>query len=244
MSFNHMTKLPLALACCLLVTTTAGAAADPKNPWDDTTEKAVPSAPSVKAARDAKPAAKAAPVAAATSTKQAASKSTAAVAPKASPFGAPVPSQTVPMKWGEPIVLTPAKVAIAPASAASAPAGSASAPVVAAIPVTAPAVQAAPVLVAAIASPVQAEATPEVSWKLVRGIALHTQLQKWATTAGWQLEWKLNRSWVVPADVKLTGTFDQALEQVINALAGEGKPINLVLWEGNHVAEINETAAR
>jgi len=160
---------------------------------------------------------------------------------QASPFGAPVPASTAPaLNWGEPIVLKPASAAAsAPASLA---ATSASAPAVrAAVPAAAPMPAAAK---AKPEAPVEAAASSDNGWLLVRGVALHTQLQKWAATAGWHLEWKLSRSWVVPADVRFGGTFDQAVEQVIRALANEGKPVNLVIWEGNHVAEVNETAPR
>lgn len=78
------------------------------------------------------------------------------------------------------------------------------------------------------------------TWRLRRGQALHLQLRDWATAAGWQLEWRLGRSWLVPADTEFAGTFDQAVERVVLGLADEGKAVRLKIWEGNHVAEISE----
>lgn len=81
-------------------------------------------------------------------------------------------------------------------------------------------------------------------WVLAQGMPVHSQIAGWATAAGWHLDWKLNRSWLVPATTHFTGSFDQAVEQVILALAAEGKPVELTIWEGNKVAEIIETSPR
>lgn len=218
MKFSLLLPASAALVTGLVATTVHAEDAQ-RQPWDDP----IPVAP--KAAK--------APVASATTkpaNKPTNAPRTARPKPKAGaeatgangPFGAPVDAQAAGVRWGEPIALTPE----APAGAAANAPGSAAAGI------------------AAQAQPVSGESAAKGPWVLLRGVALHTQLQKWARAAGWQLEWKLNRSWVVPADVNLAGTFDQAVEQVIQALANEGKPVNLIIWEGNRVAEVNETAPR
>lgn len=82
------------------------------------------------------------------------------------------------------------------------------------------------------------------TWTLEAGIPLHIQLRAWAEKAGWELEWKVPRSWVVPARTEFVGTFDEALEKVVVSLTNEGKPLQLNIWEGNHVAQILEVTPR
>lgn len=83
---------------------------------------------------------------------------------------------------------------------------------------------------------------PITSWTFGTDKAIHVQLQEWARLAGWRLEWRLEKSWMVPAPTEFHGTYDQMLEQVVGQLYAEGKPVRLVLFEGNHYAEIVSNA--
>lgn len=80
-------------------------------------------------------------------------------------------------------------------------------------------------------------ARPE-EWALKAGVAIHLQLAEWAKKAGWNFFWKSPKSWMVPADSVFTGSFDVALESVVRGLFEQGRPLRLVIWEGNKVAEI------
>jgi hypothetical protein len=88
--------------------------------------------------------------------------------------------------------------------------------------------------------PPLSKATPlsERTWRLAAGAMIHEQLKRWARDAGWRLIWGLDTSWVVPADTVYRGTFDQAVADVIKDLYAQGKPVRLILWEKNHVAEV------
>lgn len=104
-------------------------------------------------------------------------------------------------------------------------------------------VQAAkPMPVQAVDSPAKPVASQV--WRLEPGLPLHVQLRGWAELAGWQLEWKVPRSWIVPARSEFVGRFDEALEKVVLSLTNEGKPLQLNIWEGNYVAEVLEVAPR
>jgi len=78
----------------------------------------------------------------------------------------------------------------------------------------------------------------EGRWQLRRGLPVHTQLLTWAERSGWTLTWKPRVSWLVAADVEFNGNFEQALTDVVEGLFFEGKPIRLVMWEGNRLAEV------
>jgi len=86
--------------------------------------------------------------------------------------------------------------------------------------------------------------TPAARWQLRRGVPVHTQLQGWAASSDWTLTWQPRVSWLVAADVAFEGSFEDALKAVIEGLFFEGKPVRLVLWQGNHLAEVVSSDAR
>jgi len=88
-----------------------------------------------------------------------------------------------------------------------------------------------------LAKPAVEEEAPS-HWQLRRGLPVHTQLLTWAERSGWTLTWKPRVSWLVAADVAFVGNFEQALSEVVEGLFFEGKPIRLVMWEGNRLAEV------
>jgi len=79
---------------------------------------------------------------------------------------------------------------------------------------------------------------PAQHWQLHKGVPVHAQLQAWAERSGWTLHWQPKVSWLVAGDVEWIGSFEDALKEVVEGLFFEGKPIRLVLWEGNRLAEV------
>jgi hypothetical protein len=75
-------------------------------------------------------------------------------------------------------------------------------------------------------------------WQLRRDALLHEELTDWAGRAGWQLLWQPGVTWRVAADASFLGEFPDAIASVIENLYLEGRPVRLVLWEGNKVAEV------
>lgn len=85
--------------------------------------------------------------------------------------------------------------------------------------------------------PVEAKPVPP-EWVLKGGVAIHVQLAEWAKKAGWSFFWKASKSWMIPAEAKFMGEFDVALESVMRGLYEQGRPLKLIIWEGNKVVEI------
>lgn len=85
--------------------------------------------------------------------------------------------------------------------------------------------------------PVEAKPVPP-EWVLKGGVAIHVQLAEWAKKAGWSFFWKASKSWMIPAEAKFMGEFDVALEAVMRGLYEQGRPLKLIIWEGNKVVEI------
>jgi len=79
---------------------------------------------------------------------------------------------------------------------------------------------------------------PTQIWQLHKGLPVHSQLQSWAERSCWTLVWQHKTSWLVAGDVEFEGDFEEALKAVIEGLFFEGKPIRLVLWQGNRLAEV------
>jgi len=99
-------------------------------------------------------------------------------------------------------------------------------------------------IVAVDATPAVEPAARQARWQLRRGVPVHTQLQGWAASSDWTLNWQPRVSWLVAADVAFDGSFEDALKSVIEGLFFEGKPVRLVLWQGNHLAEVVSSDAR
>lgn len=82
------------------------------------------------------------------------------------------------------------------------------------------------------------------AWTLQADRPIHLQFADWSRAAGWTFEWRLEKSWLVPAAAQFGGTFDEALSQAVEALHAQGKPVRLILWEGNRFAEIVDVDAK
>lgn len=93
------------------------------------------------------------------------------------------------------------------------------------------------------APPRNPEPTPQVwnialSDRTVRGA-----LTRWTQQAGWRLIWEAPVDFAVDAPASVTGTFDEALQSVVGALAGTESPVQAILYRGNKVLRIVEKGA-
>lgn len=76
------------------------------------------------------------------------------------------------------------------------------------------------------------------AWLIRAGQPIHTQIKEWAMLAGWDVQWKLEKSWVAPANIEFKGDFLEALSSLISGLYKEGRPVQMTAWKGNRYAEI------
>lgn len=112
---------------------------------------------------------------------------------------------------------------------------------------SAPAVHATPAAPAAQPStdaaddPLPAPPPPEPvrAWQLsVSDHTVKTALARWAKEDGWQLVWDVPIDFGVDADATIHGTFEQALQAVVDALKKSETPIQAVMYRGNKVLRI------
>ncbi|HWS26014.1 MAG TPA: TcpQ domain-containing protein [Xanthomonadales bacterium] len=77
------------------------------------------------------------------------------------------------------------------------------------------------------------------AYVLHAGKPVHTQIIEWANSSGWVLKWSPDTTWEVFAETTIhAATTDQAVEQVVQNLRMEGKPIRLRVYTGNRVMEV------
>lgn len=60
---------------------------------------------------------------------------------------------------------------------------------------------------------------------------LRITLTRWANLAGWQLVWDIERNFDVEAGAKITGSFKDAVSQVVQSLSKTDYPVRAVFYE-------------
>lgn len=93
----------------------------------------------------------------------------------------------------------------------------------------------------AVGEPLPAAPPPEPVRQWHLSLADHTvktALTRWAKEDGWQLVWDVPLDFGVDADATVTGTFEQALQAVVDALKKSETPIQAILYRGNKVLRI------
>jgi Toxin co-regulated pilus biosynthesis protein Q len=84
-----------------------------------------------------------------------------------------------------------------------------------------------------------APVAPVTEWKLnLADGTVRTVLARWATEAGWQFIWEVPTDFAVDASATIHGSFEDALNAVVDALSGAQVPIQVVLYKGNHVMRV------
>ncbi|HEY4350793.1 MAG TPA: toxin co-regulated pilus biosynthesis Q family protein [Paraburkholderia sp.] len=101
--------------------------------------------------------------------------------------------------------------------------------------------QAEPVEPAHAQTPTVAPTPPPVqqTWRIEPSDrTVRAALTRWAQEAGWQLVWEAPTDFSVDAAATVHGTFDEALQQVVSALAHSNAPVQAILYQGNKVLRI------
>lgn len=152
----------------------------------------------------------------------AAAKTVAAATPVA-------PAVTTATPSAPPLLATAS--AQAPAQPAQSPAPHAATQL---LPTAAPAPQPAPPAPTAPPTP-----PAQTEWQMRKSDgSVRNALARWASEAGWQFVWDVPTDYQVDATATIHGTLEDALRQVTDALAGFQVPIQVVLYQRNHVMRV------
>ncbi|MFZ3185800.1 MAG: toxin co-regulated pilus biosynthesis Q family protein [Pseudomonas sp.] len=98
---------------------------------------------------------------------------------------------------------------------------------------TVEALSARPTQAVPVAQPIQQPI--QQLWQIKRGVELRSQLDAWATRAGWNLIWESEYAYVPQVEAAFTGTFISAVTDVFAALQAANPPLYPVLYQGNQV---------
>ena len=86
---------------------------------------------------------------------------------------------------------------------------------------------------------VPAAAPERTEWQMrLSDGSVRNALARWASETGWQFIWDVPTDFQVDATATIHGTLAEALRQVTNALAGSQVPIQVVLYQRNHVMRV------
>ena len=67
---------------------------------------------------------------------------------------------------------------------------------------------------------------------------LRTLLTKWANNVGWQLDWQVDANYPIEFDWKISGTFTEAVNQVLEATQQTSVPLKAMMYNSNKVLKI------
>lgn len=73
--------------------------------------------------------------------------------------------------------------------------------------------------------------------------SVRNALARWAREAGWQFIWAVPTDFSIDAAATIQGTFEQALNSVVEALSHSEVPIQAILYKGNHVLRVTAKGA-
>lgn len=86
---------------------------------------------------------------------------------------------------------------------------------------------------------IQGSMTPHKSWCAQSGNTLKESLLTWGKTSGWSINWQSEYDYPVLAPVCFTGSFEQAMEQVIHAYKEAEYPLYLDLYPQQQLSVIS-----
>ena len=104
-------------------------------------------------------------------------------------------------------------------------------------------------LIASTGIPTQSPAGPTsdaglMTWDLRQSDgSVRNALARWAREAGWQFIWAVPTDFSIDAAATIQGTFEQALDSVVQALSHSEVPIQAILYKGNHVLRVTAKGA-
>ncbi len=87
--------------------------------------------------------------------------------------------------------------------------------------------------------PAQTENQPATRWNIRSGEKISEALARWSKISKWQLIWEVPEL-VAQADIDLTGSFEDAVANIIEALNRNGNGLKAQFYASNHVLRIVE----
>lgn len=88
------------------------------------------------------------------------------------------------------------------------------------------------------------EELPARTWSMGRGEKISEAFNRWSGEAGWQGVFWEAPDLIAELDVSVSGSFEDAVSQVINSLVKQGVQLRAVIYGGNKVVRIVESGKK
>lgn len=78
------------------------------------------------------------------------------------------------------------------------------------------------------------------TWDIQAGTTLREQLRSWADNAGYSLVWEPQSNYELRNPASFTGSFEDAVRALFQALASDGLALRVTIYQGNNVIRVQE----
>lgn len=102
----------------------------------------------------------------------------------------------------------------------------------------------AAILLAGVCTPAAAEALPAAAqrrWAALSGSTFRDTLTGWATTEGWSVIWDLPVDYMIRASATFSGTFEEAVLSISDAIYDHHPEFLITVYRGNRVIHVRES---
>lgn len=86
----------------------------------------------------------------------------------------------------------------------------------------------------------QAAVAPAPVFVVRSGDSLFSTIESWARQSGWQVSWEVKTDYIVGAEARFSGAFEDAMNALITSLGGEVAALKVEMYAGNKVVRITE----
>ncbi len=83
--------------------------------------------------------------------------------------------------------------------------------------------------------------SPLREWEILKGSSLRHSLEAWSGAAGWTLAWDSPTDFALGASATFTGTYEEAVGGLLNAIHPTVPEIAATLYRGNNVLYVSAT---
>lgn len=78
------------------------------------------------------------------------------------------------------------------------------------------------------------------AFTLVRGLSIQQQIERWASSVGWNVDWNVGDSWIVPGDKPYGDDFAKAAQCAVFQLSQNGADVLADVWTGNRLVNVHQ----
>lgn len=86
----------------------------------------------------------------------------------------------------------------------------------------------------------QTNSGKQSAFTLARGLSIQQQIERWASSVGWNVDWNVADSWIVPGDKPYGDDFAKAAQCAVYQLSQNGADVLADVWTGNRLVVVHQ----